>query len=188
MRQEIIIIAALGARTRALGKEGRLLWHIPEDLTRFRRLTQGHPVIMGSRTWDSLPASVRPLPHRTNIVLTRDPRAFRKRNAHIPQRTREKVGGEDVVLARSVEEALARAHDAPGGAHTYIIGGGEVYARFLPRAHRLELTLVEEPEEGADADVFFPPYAHLFPRVTRKEVRTEGALRYTFLTLVRDAR
>ncbi|MGH7175340.1 MAG: dihydrofolate reductase, partial [Minisyncoccia bacterium] len=89
----IAIIAALGQQTRALGKNGALLWRIPEDLKRFKALTLGHPVIMGRKTWESLPEKYRPLPGRTNIVVTRQA-GYEARSA---------------VIVDSLEGALAAA-------------------------------------------------------------------------------
>ena len=129
----ISLIAAV-ARNRALGKDGQLLWHLPEDMRYFRETTRGKPVIMGRKTWESLPEKFRPLPGRQNIVVSRDP-AY-------------KAHGAD--LAGSLEGALALA----GGAEeVFVIGGEQLYRAALPFADRLYLTEVElEPE----ADAFFP--------------------------------
>ena len=105
-----------------IGVDGGLPWHLPEDLARFRRLTTGAPVIMGRRTWDSLPERFRPLPGRTNLVLSRRP-------GDLPGAT----------VVGSPEEALAAAGDA----RAWVIGGAQVYAAFLPLAGRLEVTEVD---------------------------------------------
>jgi dihydrofolate reductase len=115
-----------------IGKDNELLWHIPEDLKRFRRLTTGNAIIMGKRTWESLPK--RPLPDRVNIVLT-----------DIPG---EKTDG--AVMAYSIEDALSKC--GPGG-ETFIIGGGSIYRQFMPLADRLYITHVHRK---TDADVYFP--------------------------------
>jgi dihydrofolate reductase len=126
---EICLVAAV-ARNLAIGRGGRLPWRLPADLSRFRRLTWGHPVLMGRRTFESIG---RPLEGRTNIVLTRDPAWSRP----------------GCLAAHSGEEALLACGD--GTAH--VIGGASVYALFLPAAVRMYITHVDaEPE----ADAFFP--------------------------------
>ena len=127
----ITIIVAI-ASNGAIGKDNDLLWHIPDDLKRFKAITTGHTVIMGRRTWESLHR--RPLPNRRNIVIT-DVRG-------------EAFAGCD--MAYSIEEALGLCRN--GGEH-FIIGGASVYRQFLPHANRLLLTRVHKDFEG---DVFFP--------------------------------
>src|SRR3989344_734446 len=117
----IAIIAALGEQTRALGKNNELLWHIPDDLKRFKELTLGHPVIMGRKTWESLPPKFRPLPGRTNIVVTRQAGYV----------------AEGAVVADSLETARVGATRAPGADEMFVIGGGELYREALPFADRL---------------------------------------------------
>jgi dihydrofolate reductase len=115
----ISLIAAIGAGNRALGKDGQLLWQIPDDLKRFKAITSGHPVIMGRKTWESLPEKFRPLPGRLNIVVTR-------------QEGYEATGAE---VCASLETALAMAqgtHAAEGGMEVFVIGGGELYKEALP--------------------------------------------------------
>jgi dihydrofolate reductase len=127
----ISIIVAI-AENMAIGKNNDLLWHIPADLKRFKQITSGHPVIMGKRTWESLPR--RPLPNRRNIVIT-------------------DVAGEKIEgceMAYSIEEAIGMCSVDD---ENFIIGGASVYRQFLPHADRLYLTLVHKP---FDADVFFP--------------------------------
>jgi dihydrofolate reductase len=131
---QVNIIAALGAETRAIGKENDLLWKIPGDLPRFKRLTTGHPIIMGERTFASIG---RPLPGRTNIVLTHD----------------TQFAPPGVLIAHSLEEALRKAEAEDE--EVFVIGGGQVYAQALPVADRLYLTLVHD---GAEGDTFFPAY------------------------------
>jgi dihydrofolate reductase len=115
-----------------IGKDNGLLWHIPEDLKRFRRLTYGNTIIMGKKTWESLP--VRPLPGRKNIVLT-----------DLPHECIECS-----VTAYSIEDALSKC-DAEE--EIFIIGGGSVYRQFMPLADRLYITHVRQE---APADVYFP--------------------------------
>jgi dihydrofolate reductase len=127
----ISIIVAI-AENMAIGKNNDLLWHIPADLKRFKSITSGHPVIMGKRTWESLPR--RPLPNRRNIVIT-----------DIPG---EQIEG--CEMAYSIDEAIDRCKPEE---ENFIIGGASVYRQFLPHADRLYLTLVQK---SYDADVFFP--------------------------------
>jgi dihydrofolate reductase len=125
------IIVAI-AENYAIGKNNDLLWHIPEDLKRFKSITSGHPVIMGKKTYLSLP--VRPLRNRENIVITDD------RNDVF----------EGCTLVYSIPEALSKCN--PAG-ENFIIGGASVYRQFLPQTDRLYLTWVHKDFEG---DVFFP--------------------------------
>jgi len=127
------LIAAI-ARNGAIGKAGGLLWHEPEDQRHFRRVTMGCPVIMGRKTWDSLPTRFRPLPGRRNVVITRNT-AW-----HAP-------GAE---VAPSLDAALALLAEAP---KAFVIGGAELYALALPRARELVLTEIDADLEG---DTFFP--------------------------------
>ena len=148
-RPEIILIAAVADENRVIGKEGELPWHLPEDLKRFKRLTSGHPLLMGRRTFASLTQHFEgePLPERRCVVLT-----SRGRLPEYPE----------VETYASIEEAL----DALSGVDHLFIGGGEdVYRQFLPMADRLELTLVEGHYEG---DTYFPAYEHLIGRAFEK--------------------
>lgn len=131
----ISIIVAITAGKGAIGRKGDMLYHVSDDLRRFKSLTVGHTVVMGRRTFESLPKGA--LPDRRNIVVSRNP-DFRAPGAEV---------------ARSLEEALALAAD---GEQVFIIGGGQIYAEALPLADRLEITLIEAPEPD-DADTFFPP-------------------------------
>ncbi len=128
---DIILIVALD-RAGAIGRDGNLPWHLPDDLRRFKALTTGHTILMGRRTFVSIG---RPLPNRRNLVLTHD--------------TAFTAPGIEVV--HSMDEALASADDP-----LFVIGGGAVYAQALPIATRLVLTRVETTI--ADADTFFPKW------------------------------
>lgn len=129
------LIAAV-ARDGAIGRDNQLLFRIPNDLPRFKRVTQGHPVIMGRKTWDSLPARSRPLPGRLNIVVTRN------RNWQ----------ADGAAVAHSLDEALQLTR---GAEQAFVIGGAELYALALPHAQRLLLTEVNAIAEG---DAFFPAW------------------------------
>ncbi|HEV2812383.1 MAG TPA: dihydrofolate reductase [Solirubrobacteraceae bacterium] len=122
-----IALVVAHSRNRVIGRDGDLPWHLPTDLRRFRDLTTGGTVVMGRRTWESIPERFRPLPNRRNVVVSRN-------------------GCDAPEVCRSVEEALADA--------CFVIGGGEIYARALPLADRVYATELAEEVEG---DVFFPP-------------------------------
>ena len=127
------LIAAL-AKNRAIGKDNQLLWHLPEDMRHFRETTRGKPVIMGRKTWESLPDAFRPLPGRKNIVVSRNP-AYQASGAS---------------LAGSLDEAIKQAGEA---AEIFIIGGAELYCQAMPLADRLYLTELAQNFAG---DAFFP--------------------------------
>jgi dihydrofolate reductase len=127
----ISIIVAI-AENYAIGKNNGLLWHIPGDLKRFKRLTTGHTVIMGKKTYESLPR--RPLPNRVNIIITDNP------EDHFDQ----------CVMAFSIEDALTKTDLSD---ENFIIGGASVYRQFLPFTDRLYITWVHKSFDG---DVFFP--------------------------------
>jgi len=155
----LILIAAV-ARGGAIGRGNELPWHLPEDLKHFRASTQGAPVIMGRRTWESLPPRFRPLPGRTNIVVTRD----------------ADWQAEGALRAGSLEEARAAAGEAP---RAFVIGGGELYRAALPQADELLLTELEL--DVPDADVFFPAWhAAGFGEVTRERHQAAAPNHFDF--------
>lgn len=138
---EIVIIAAVGRKNRVIGKGMDLPWHIPADLKRFKALTEGHPILMGRRTFESLVHQFGgPLKNRRNLVLASD--------IAWPEY-------DYVEVFEDVEEALAAAK---GAERLFIGGGASVYRTFLERADRMELTLVDGDHDG---DVFFPEWEHL---------------------------
>ena len=155
---KIVLIAAMG-REREIGANNALLWHLPEDLAHFKAITLGKPVLMGRKTWDSLPTRFRPLPGRRNLVLTRG----------------AAIEGADTV--RSLDEALALC---AGTAELCVIGGAEVYALSLPRADRLELTEVDAAFPQADS--FFPPLNAPWQLETGPWLQAAGGQRYRFLS------
>ncbi len=131
---------------RIIGKDGALPWHLPEDLAHFKALTSGHLVIMGRKTWGSLPAKFRPLPGRTNIVVSRDPASL-----GLPDGT---------FGASSIEEALKYAETtARPEQKIWFIGGAELYKAALPLCDELHLTLVDGHHEG---DARFPTFEERF--------------------------
>ncbi|WP_088284090.1 dihydrofolate reductase [Ideonella sp. A 288] len=131
----LALIAAV-ARNGVIGHDNQLLWRLPEDLKHLRARTMGCPVVMGRKTWDSLPPKFRPLPGRHNIVVTRQ------------------AGwqAEGATVAHSLAEALTAAGDVP---RVWVIGGAELYAAAMPLADELALTEIDADFTG---DVHFPPW------------------------------
>jgi len=157
-----LIVAA--SQNGVIGKDGALPWHIREDMVRFKRLTMGHPCIMGRKTWDSIPK--KPLPGRTNIVVTRN----------------DAFAAEGARVANSLDEALKiAAEESPS--EIMIIGGEAIYAEALPHAGRIYFTEVEGHFEG---DAFFPrANASEWRLVSGEGPFGEAPLRYRFMTLER---
>lgn len=143
-----------------IGREGKLPWHLPADLKRFKAQTMGKPMVMGRKTFESFPS---PLPGRRHIVLTRDP-------------DWSAAGAE---VAHSPEDALALAGDS----EVAVIGGAEVFALFLERADRVELTEVHVDAEG---DATVPAFDAGWREVAREQHASEaGRPAYSFVTLER---
>jgi dihydrofolate reductase len=160
---KVILIAAVGKKNE-LGKDNRLLWHLPHDLKRFKALTTGHCIIMGRRTYDSIG---KPLPNRTSIVISRS-------------NHRNEPG---LVYVHSLKEALVVARKA-GETHAYIIGGAQIFKESLPLADMLEMTFLHHE---FDADVFFPEidygdYDELF----RENIKPDETNRYHFTYVTYD--
>lgn len=159
-RGEIVLIVAR-ADNGVIGREGKLPWHLPADLRHFKSLTLGTPMIMGRKTFDSLPGL---LDGRRHIVLTRDA-------------DWEEEGAE---TATTVEDALKRAN-AP---HISVIGGGEIYRLFLPHAHRIELTEVHIEAEG---DTSMAELGTDWIETRREDFPADGGRpAYSFITLIRE--
>jgi dihydrofolate reductase len=165
----MIAVAAM-SQNRVIGADGKIPWHLPEDFRWFKKLTTGHFVLMGRKTFDSLP---QPLPNRTNIVLTRRPRAlardprfapafignWRPRLARSYQLGLARMTERDVWLVRDVEK-LARAHaEVRPQRELFVAGGAQIYRRLLPRCTDLYLTLVFREVDG---DAWFPPFEEDF--------------------------
>ena len=142
MKQEIVLVVAR-AENGVIGKDGGLPWHLPEDLRRFKALTMGAPMIMGRRTFESLPKL---LPGRRHIVITRDP----------------KWSAEGAEIAHDTEAALALAD--PG--RVSVIGGAEIFRLFADRADRIELTEVHGAPEG---DTFMPAFGSEWQETARED-------------------
>ena len=169
------IIACISQTNRAIGYENRLLYHLPSDMARFRELTTGHTIVMGRKTFESLPNGVLPL--RRNIVVSKS--------------LKEIDGGE---VYPTLEEALRAAQgdtlSAPkedtgitSPEEIFIIGGESIYRQALPFADRLYLTIVDKEPEAADT--FFPEINPDEWEVTEKEMRNENGLSFSFLTYIR---
>jgi dihydrofolate reductase len=138
---------------RVIGKDGALPWHLPEDLAHFKAKTSGHFVLMGRKTWDSLPPKFRPLPGRINIVMSRSPAAL-----SLPE------GAHGV---RSFQEALEIVErSGTSGQMLWCIGGAELYAAVLPLCDELHLTLVHGRHDG---DAVFPRFEDSFEEVSSQK-------------------
>ena len=148
MARPILAVIAAVARNGGIGRDNQLLWRESADLKRFRAVTMGCPVIMGRRTWESLPERFRPLPGRRNVIVTR--------NAGW-----QAAGAE---LADSLDAALAQV---AGADKVFVIGGGQLYAQALPRADELVLTDIDAEFE---ADTYFPRWDRAdFERVSAED-------------------
>ncbi|MBI2597161.1 dihydrofolate reductase [Candidatus Daviesbacteria bacterium] len=158
-KPKISLIAAIASGNRALGKGGKLIYYIPEDLKRFKKITSGYPIIMGRKTFESIG---QPLPSRTNIVITRDRQYF----------------AEGIIVVHSVGEALK---EAEGSDEVFVIGGGQIYQETISMASKLYLTVVEGNPE---ADTFFPDFQD-FKKVVFDQSHESNGLKYKFLDLER---
>ena len=159
----ISLVAAV-ARGGVIGRDNGIPWRIPEDMARFRKLTMGHPVVMGRLTWDSLPDRFRPLPGRRNVVVTRNPAWH--------------ADGAD--RAGSLEEAF-RLLD--GSTQVFVIGGGQLYAAALPVADELLLTEIDEEVEG---DTLFPSVVGGdFQETSREPHVSESGIAFAFVRYAR---
>lgn len=160
--KNISIIVAI-AKNRAIGKNNKLLWHIPDDLKRFKKLTSGQTIIMGKKTWESLP--VKPLPNRRNIVITDNPD--------------DKFT--DSLAVFSIDEAIEKSNYQD---ENFVIGGGSIYQQFMPHAQRLYITQVHQDFDG---DIFFPDVNFDdWQEIEKSEVFTNNdGLKYSFVTYQR---
>ncbi len=157
---KVSLVAAV-ARGGVIGRDGGIPWRLPEDMARFRELTMGHPVVMGRRTWESLPDQFRPLPGRGNVVVTR--------NSDWSAQGADRAG--------SIDEAL-RLLDSEQ--HVFVIGGGEIYAAALPFADELLLTEIDADVEG---DTTFPAWGRAeFEEASREEHTAEDGTAFAFVT------
>ncbi len=158
----LTIIVAL-AQNNAIGCENRLLWYIPDDLKRFKKITKGHTIVMGMSTYESLPT--KPLPDRKNIVMTR-----------------KEIEIDGCLVANSVDDAFKLLD---GNKENFIIGGAQIYEAFLPFTNKLLLTIVHKDFE---ADTFFPPINfNEWIEAEREDFFDDGKLGfdYSYITYLR---
>ena len=159
----IALVAAI-ARGGVIGRDNTIPWRLPEDVAYFKALTTGHPVVMGRRTWCSLPDRFRPLPDRRNVVVTRNPAWH----------------GEGAERAASLGEALQLLS---GEARVFVIGCAELYAAALPVADQLLLTEIDADVEG---DTFFPPFDRAaFDEVSRERHVSADGTPFSFVVYAR---
>ena len=162
----VALVAAV-ARGGVIGRDSGIPWRLPEDMRRFRTLTMGHPVVMGRRTWESLPDQFRPLPGRGNVVVTR--------NSDWSAQGADRAG--------SIEDALRLLE---GEGTVFVIGGGEIYAAALPSADELLLTEIDAEIEG---DTYFPNWdPDDFEEVARERHVSSDGVGYSFVTYERRPR
>ncbi|WP_439518386.1 dihydrofolate reductase [Hydrogenophaga sp.] len=148
-----------------IGRDNQLPWHLPEDLAHFKRTTLGSPVIMGRKTWDSLPARFRPLPGRTNIVVSRDP----------------DWRAEGALRAGSVQEAAALC--PAGTTDAWVIGGAQIYAAAMPLAQSAVVTEIAQAFEG---DAHAPTFGSEWLESTREQHTSATGLPFAFVTYTRE--
>lgn len=149
-----------------IGKDNAMPWHLPEDLAHFKRLTQGWPVIMGRKTWDSLPARFRPLPGRTNVVITRQP-GWQAPGA---------------LTAASLADALQLCAESE---EVWVIGGAQIYAQAEPLAGRIEVTEIAQDFEG---DAFAPTLGPQWRETAREDHAAASGLKFSFITYQQEAK
>ena len=158
MKQLHLIYAR--AANGVIGKDGGLPWQLPEDMAHFKRTTSGHPVIMGRKTWDSLPPKFRPLPGRTNIVVTRKP----------------DWQADGAVRASSIDDALALC---PADSQAWVIGGAQIYRASLPLAHTAVVTEIDADFEG---DAHAPQLGPQWRETSRERHAAANGLGFSFVT------
>ncbi|MRI63006.1 dihydrofolate reductase [Ornithobacterium rhinotracheale] len=156
---KLISVVAV-AENNVIGKDGGLIWHIPEDLKHFKKLTMGHPMIMGRKTFESFP---KPLPNRVHIVLSRDP----------------KPNTEQVIWVNGLDEAIATAKRLDTE-KAYVIGGGNIYRQTMDFIDEIEITRIHKTYEG---DTHFPTIdTTQFELNNTKDLTTEKGIKLTFET------
>jgi dihydrofolate reductase len=157
------------AHHRVIGKNGTMPWHLPEDLAHFKRTTLGAPVIMGRKTWDSIPLRFRPLPGRMNVVISRD------------ASQQEVLSKNGSWHASSLEKALSICEQAKHS-EVWVIGGAQIYALALPLAHKLVITEIDASIEG---DAFAPPLDASWNETQRESILAANGMRLSFITYLR---
>ena len=160
------------ARNRVIGKDGVMPWHLPEDLAHFKRTTLGCPVIMGRRTWDSIPPKFRPLPGRTNVVITRQ----------IDWHEDGALPANNMLEALSICEHMSVILD-PSPEQVWVIGGAQIYAQTLPLAKRVVVTEIDVDFEG---DAYAPQLGAEWRETERESHTSKTGLGFSFVTYVRQ--
>ena len=159
----VILIAAI-QQDRGIGFQGNLLFHIKEDMQHFVETTTGHTVIMGRKTWESIPEKYRPFKNRVNIVVTRN----------------QQYKAPGAIVVNKFYEALEKA---PEDKKIYVIGGGEIYRQALSYAEELELTIIHSNKK---ADSFFPNFEPYFVREAESETyTTQDGISYQFVSYLK---
>ncbi len=143
-----------------IGNNNAMPWHLPEDMAHFKRLTLGWPVIMGRKTWDSLPPKFRPLPNRSNVVITRQP-GWAEPGA---------------TVASGLQQALSRCGTAQ---EVWVIGGAQIYAQAEPLAQHVEVT---EIAQDFDGDAFAPVLGAQWIEVARENHVSSNGLKFSFVS------
>jgi len=162
----VVIVAGMSRKNLVIGNNNQLLWHVPEDLKRFKRLTLGHPIIMGQKTFDSILEILgKPFPGRTNIVVTRD----------------LDYKNDGAIITHSLDEAFAEA-EKENPTEIHIGGGGEIYKQTLPYVDRLHLTFYDDEKEG---DTFFPDFSQDFIEVKKYPPQEHEGLKYQWVDFER---
>ncbi len=151
------------ARNGVIGLRNTLPWHLPEDLAHFKQTTLGQPVVMGRKTWDSLPPKFRPLPGRINIVVTRQPN----------------WQADGAVVVHSLDDALQHC---PPNCEAWVIGGAEIYAQAMPLSDH---AVVTEIDADFDGDAYAPTFDASWQEVSRVSSVASNGLAYSFVTLKR---
>ena len=157
----MVTIIVAHARNRVIGNQGHLPWHLSEDLKRFKSLTMGNPIVMGRKTFESIG---KPLPGRTNIILSRN----------------QNFEANGCLVYRHIEEVL----DLFAGQNLFVIGGGEIYSKFLPYTDTIQLTFIDQDFEG---DAFFPELGNSWKEISRESHKSEQ-FDYFYITLKKIGR
>jgi len=161
----MIVMIAAASENNVLGKDNQLVWHLPDDFKRFKKLTTGHYIIMGRKTFESFP---KPLPNRTHVVISRQ----------------QNYQPEGCIVVNSIQKAIA---SVPENEDAFIIGGGEIYKQSIALADKIELTRVHTTLEG---DAFFPEIDQTIWQLEASESHPKDdkhAFDFTYETFVRNS-
>lgn len=162
----IVIVVGMGKHDRAIGMKNGLLWHVPADMKRFKELTFGHPVIMGRKTFESIVEILgKPLPGRTNIVITRD----------------QNYAYEGASVTHSLEDAIHLA-ESENPTEIHVGGGSEIYRQVLPLVSRLHVTWFFDEKEG---DAFFPDFENDFEMIAEHPMQEHEGLQFQWIDYTR---